>query len=258
MPKTIHHSLLTVHYNAARLYHSTASVWLSVDPLSDKYPNVSPYVYCANNPVRLVDPDGREWEIEGICYIPGSSYDGDNETVRAEWNSMNEIYATTEGKKVIDAMNEQGVLYSITSDYCPSATSVGGAYQSKGDGTGGTIYLNGNAKSVGPLAHEMFHGYQDFKGQGQSSIHNEVQARIFSTIMSIMTVGGMNQLRAAEGTIFEVYNYNVDKILGGEYTSMNLQYVEENFKRYFDGYSSLPIIREGQTDLWRDLKCSKK
>jgi len=43
-----------------RLYHSTASVWLSVDPLSDKYPGVSPYVYCANNPVRLVDPDGRE------------------------------------------------------------------------------------------------------------------------------------------------------------------------------------------------------
>jgi len=44
----------------ARLYHSTASVWLSVDPLSDKYPGVSPYTYCANNPVRLVDPDGRE------------------------------------------------------------------------------------------------------------------------------------------------------------------------------------------------------
>jgi len=44
----------------ARLYHSTASVWLSVDPLSDKYPSASPYVYCAGNPVRLVDPDGRE------------------------------------------------------------------------------------------------------------------------------------------------------------------------------------------------------
>ncbi len=31
---------------------------LSVDPMSDKYPNVSPYAYCAWNPVMLVDPNG--------------------------------------------------------------------------------------------------------------------------------------------------------------------------------------------------------
>ncbi len=45
---------------AERHYHSTLSIWLSVDPMADKYPGVSPYTYCANNPVRLVDPDGRE------------------------------------------------------------------------------------------------------------------------------------------------------------------------------------------------------
>ena len=36
------------------------SIWLSVDSMSDKYPSTSPYAYCANNPVRLVDPNGRE------------------------------------------------------------------------------------------------------------------------------------------------------------------------------------------------------
>lgn len=30
------------------------------DPLMEKYYGVSPYVYCANNPLRYVDPDGRE------------------------------------------------------------------------------------------------------------------------------------------------------------------------------------------------------
>jgi len=30
-----------------------------VDPLCEKYYSVSPYVYCLDNPVRLVDPDGR-------------------------------------------------------------------------------------------------------------------------------------------------------------------------------------------------------
>ena len=45
---------------SARYYNSDLSIWLSVDPMSDKYPSTSPYTYCANNPVRLVDADGRE------------------------------------------------------------------------------------------------------------------------------------------------------------------------------------------------------
>ena len=49
-------------YFGSRYYSSDLSVWLSVDPMSDKYPSLSPYVYCANNPVKLVDPDGEEWE----------------------------------------------------------------------------------------------------------------------------------------------------------------------------------------------------
>jgi hypothetical protein len=40
-------------------YHPDLSIWLSVDPMSDKYPNLTPYAYCANNPVNRIDPDGR-------------------------------------------------------------------------------------------------------------------------------------------------------------------------------------------------------
>ena len=48
-----------------RHYNSALSIWLSVDPLADKYPGVSPYTYCADNPVRLVDADGRDiWELD--------------------------------------------------------------------------------------------------------------------------------------------------------------------------------------------------
>lgn len=48
------------HTHSARHYNSALSIWLSVDPMADKYPGTSPYTYCANNPVRLVDPDGRD------------------------------------------------------------------------------------------------------------------------------------------------------------------------------------------------------
>ena len=47
-------------YFGARYYSSDLSIWLSVDPMSDKYPSLSPYVYCADNPVKLVDPNGEE------------------------------------------------------------------------------------------------------------------------------------------------------------------------------------------------------
>ncbi len=36
------------------------SKWLSPDPLSDKYPEISPYAYCGWNPIKYIDPDGRK------------------------------------------------------------------------------------------------------------------------------------------------------------------------------------------------------
>ena len=55
-------------YFGARYYSSDLSVWLSVDPMADKYPSLSPYVYCANNPIKLKDPDGRK-----IVFAKGTS-----------------------------------------------------------------------------------------------------------------------------------------------------------------------------------------
>ena len=47
-------------YFGSRYYSSDLSIWLSVDPMSDKYPSLSPYVYCADNPIKLVDPNGED------------------------------------------------------------------------------------------------------------------------------------------------------------------------------------------------------
>ncbi|MBQ4478998.1 MAG: RHS repeat-associated core domain-containing protein [Bacteroidales bacterium] len=50
-------------YFGSRYYSSDLSIWLSVDPMSAKYPSLSPYTYCADNPVKLVDPNGEDFGI---------------------------------------------------------------------------------------------------------------------------------------------------------------------------------------------------
>ena len=49
-----------LYYYHARYYDPRLSVWMSVDPLAEKYPNWSSYVYTFNDPVNYTDPDGRE------------------------------------------------------------------------------------------------------------------------------------------------------------------------------------------------------
>ena len=48
------------YFGARYMDYELMTMWLSVDPMADKYQTISPYAYCAWNPVKLVDPDGRE------------------------------------------------------------------------------------------------------------------------------------------------------------------------------------------------------
>ncbi len=50
-----------LYYYGARYYNPRLSIWYGVDPLAEKHPEISPYVYTANNPVKYIDPDGQDF-----------------------------------------------------------------------------------------------------------------------------------------------------------------------------------------------------
>ena len=48
-----------MYYYGARYYDPRLSLWISTDPLQEKYPHINSYCYTANNPILFVDPDGK-------------------------------------------------------------------------------------------------------------------------------------------------------------------------------------------------------
>ena len=100
-------------YFGARYYDSDLSgLFLSVDPMADKYPSISPYAYCAWSPVKLVDPDGEE--IDDYFSFDGKYLGSDNaetNNVRiistARWN-----YIQTNRNELID--HDVGYVSSVS------------------------------------------------------------------------------------------------------------------------------------------------
>jgi len=83
-----------LYYFGARYYQPSWSIlalsqvegWLSVDPLAEEMPEWTPYHYVFNNPLNLVDPDGKKpndgWPPK-FGFIGGITYDFEDLTFNA-------------------------------------------------------------------------------------------------------------------------------------------------------------------------------
>ena len=97
-------------YFGARYYDSDLSgLFLSVDPMADKYPSISPSAYCAWNPVKLVDPEGKEiyYKEEKATFVYKKNAEGEYGFYNC---ATGEVYSGNNQEFVDDLTNALGLL----------------------------------------------------------------------------------------------------------------------------------------------------
>lgn len=57
----------------ARHMTPDAGRFTTIDPLSEKYYSISPYVYCGNNPMNIIDPSGMDWYRDADGHLQWNS-----------------------------------------------------------------------------------------------------------------------------------------------------------------------------------------
>ena len=84
--------------------------WMAPDPMAEKYPGMSPYLYCAGDPVNRVDPDGKDvWIVDAKGVVINHQID----------NSVDAIYLGHKNEKggVSRLQDESGEDIGVSFDY---------------------------------------------------------------------------------------------------------------------------------------------
>ncbi len=176
----------TPSYDSETRYLLTSGTFTSIDLLAEKYPGVSPYAYCAGDPVNFEDPEGRDKRIitkknkiviSATYYVGTQKYDGFSafeEFTKAAYYLNNK-----KGLKYFSESKEYDVVFdiSVKPSYSPErdALKEEGAnyvkidpsqgYASNEDGLilgradGGKLVMIHNKQIGNPfvILHEMLH-----------------------------------------------------------------------------------------------------
>ncbi|MCD8079119.1 MAG: RHS repeat-associated core domain-containing protein [Bacteroides sp.] len=95
---------LDLYDYSARFMDAALGQFTTVDPMAEKYYSISPYAYVGNNPVRKLDPDGRdEYEFNGKQWVKISDI---GRSMGLNFFHMGVTNA--DGKEITNIMDQEG------------------------------------------------------------------------------------------------------------------------------------------------------
>ena len=120
----IDHQGLGYYDNSARMLDVLGNRFTTLDPMATDYGHLSPYTYCAGNPLKYTDPDGRDiWRIDNTgkihSYVKDSNVDRfvmvDQFNNALLDNEQNEISISFKYGTIIsqDVSNYKGYNYDV-------------------------------------------------------------------------------------------------------------------------------------------------
>ena len=90
---------LNTYDYGARQHDPVLARWDRIDPLCEKYYGISPYAYCTNNPVKLIDDEGKEPTTYEAALMAKHVY-GDEVKLAGGWHlskNQNESFNSKSG-----------------------------------------------------------------------------------------------------------------------------------------------------------------
>jgi RHS repeat-associated protein len=143
-------------YFGARYYDAGLSVWLSVDPMAVRYPNISDYMYVGGHPTMITDHDGRDWiQDEGGNYV----YDK-NITSKTKLKDGQRYLGKSAKINVRDSDGKVAYHYNLNED--GSFNDSRGNHYESGSGTFDPNFKSGNlikSPSISERTGELFSQY---------------------------------------------------------------------------------------------------
>jgi hypothetical protein len=169
------------------MYDPVLGRWMTTDPLAEKYYSISPYAYCANNPVKYIDPDGMEftdaaWDwINRLMDNISSQQSRNNDRIASKESmlaagGLSDRQTSRLNRQINNLQSSNARLETVRGEVNMLAESSQ-IYDVKTDNSRdmGSIefnFSNGNAEimmpsngSIGLFSHELKHAYQFETGE---------------------------------------------------------------------------------------------